>query len=278
MKSIDTLVEDIYDLFRSGEAISRLSDGNLVRDFAEKLSTKISQSLTEEYRPRARLSNVGKPCLRQLWYEINVPSRLEPVSPQARIKFIFGHILEELLLFLAKAAGHEVTDEQKEVSLGGVLGHIDGRIDGHLVDCKSASPYGFDKFERHLSPSSDAFGYLPQLSLYGNALGEDQGSFLAIHKVLGDIVLDTHFINPAFNEDYIQHVTTVLSKSEPPKRAFTDEPEGKSGNRKLGVNCSYCPAKKLCWPGVRGFAYANGPVYLTVVEREPREHVKEFAL
>ena len=46
--------------------------------------------------------------------------------------------------------------------------------------------------------------------------------------------------------------------------------DGKSGNMKLAVGCSYCPYKKVCWPNVRGFAYANGPRYLVEVVNEPQ--------
>jgi len=53
-------------------------------------------------------------------------------------------------------------------------------------------------------------------------------------------------------------------------------PEGKSGNMKLGVNCSYCPHKVTCWDdanngdGLRLFLYSNGPMWLTEVQKEPK--------
>ena len=55
---------------------------------------------------------------------------------------------------------------------------------------------------------------------------------------------------------------------------YSAELEGKSGNEKLGFECSYCPYKAECWPGVRGFAYSYGPVFLTKVVRTPS--VPEF--
>ena len=61
------------------------------------------------------------------------------------IAFLFGDIVEEVVLFLARAAGHEVTDEQKEIEINGVRGHIDGRVDGLPVDVKSASSYSYRK-------------------------------------------------------------------------------------------------------------------------------------
>jgi hypothetical protein len=185
-----------------------------------------------------------------LWYSINTPEKGEELPPTAQIKFLFGDILEELLLFLARLSGHIVENEQKEVDLEGVKGHIDGKIDGVLVDCKSASSRSYDKFASH-------------------TLGSDDGAFLAIDKQLGKICLDKH---PKSSVDYkskVQATREMLAQSEPPERPYVAEPDGKSGNMKLGVACSYCLFKNTCWPGLRTFLYSNGPRYLTVVQRLP---------
>ena len=46
---------------------------------------------------------------------------IEDLKPSTRIKFLYGYILEELLLLCSSIAGHKVTDQQKEVSVEGVL-------------------------------------------------------------------------------------------------------------------------------------------------------------
>jgi hypothetical protein len=45
------------------------------------------------------------------------------------LNFLYGHILEEVLLLLVELAGHKATDKQKQVNLNGVKGHIDCKID-----------------------------------------------------------------------------------------------------------------------------------------------------
>ena len=55
-----------------------------------------------------------------------------------------------------------------------------------------------------------------------------------------------------------------------PNRAFSDVPDGKSGNMKLGTQCSYCEFKKVCWPDLKTYIYSSGPRYLTKVVREPK--------
>lgn len=54
-----------------------------------------------------------------------------------------------------------------------------------------------------------------------------------------------------------------------PERAFQPEPDGKSGNMKLGLQCSYCNMKHACYPNLRTFIYSNGPRYLTTVVKTP---------
>ncbi len=275
-KTIDTLVEDIYGLFTDGNGWS--PDPKNVEEFGQRLAQHIANRASEDKgTPQLRLSNLGYPN-RKLWYTVNQGGLSETLPPEARIKFLFGDILEELLLFLAKEAGHTVTGAQDTVEIAGVKGHRDAVIDGHLVDCKSASSYSFRKFEDHglSGENADPFGYLTQLGSYHSASPDadpDTVSFLVIDKTLGKICLDTW---PRDTRDYqkiVEEKRKVLSLPKPPEeKCYPDEPEGKSGNRKLSVSCSYCPFKWTCWKGLRGFAYSSGPVYLTKTTREPKVH------
>lgn len=265
MKNISTLVKDIQDRLVSGERF----DEDTVTDFAHNLAAKLSNRLSQEHKPALRVSNLGTKCDRKLWYSINKPDLAEPLSPSARLKFLFGDILEEVLLFLARAAGHTVEEEQAEVDVNGVKGHIDGVIDGELVDVKSASTYGFRKFAEHGLVHSDDFGYLDQLGAYSYARGDKRAHFLAVDKTLGHLTLDTHESNGKDYDKLVEEKRAMLKSPVPPNRAYEDEPDGRSGNRKLGIACSYCAFKRSCWPGVRVFKYSRGPVFLTRVVRPP---------
>ena len=114
----------------------------------------------EGERKRLRLSAVGRTD-RKLWYEINDPIPRKE-TPQLRMRFFYGHILEALLLYLATEAGHKVEHKQAEVVVEGIKGHIDAVIDGVLVDVKSASDYGFKKFKDGQLVNDDPFGYIAQ--------------------------------------------------------------------------------------------------------------------
>lgn len=266
MSKIETLVEDIYAVFDKDIIV----DPKEAETFGVNLGRLVIERLRKRKDNYLRLSNLGKPCLRQLWYSINTPELGEKLSGPTRIKFLIGDITEAVVIFLARLAGHSVTDEQKEVSIGPVRGHIDAVIDNDLVDVKSTSPFSHAKFKDGLKKEFDSFGYLTQLGAYASALGKSRGHFLSVNKVLGHLHLDTHDLPEIDYEAKAKHVQEVLDGNEPPQRAFSDEPDGQSGNRKLGVACSYCAFKDTCWPGLKTYDYSGQPRFLTQVKREPR--------
>lgn len=272
-KSINTLVEDIYSVLTTKQVDI---PEETIADFGAGLSRLVKTRLSEEQQWSLRMSNIGEKCLRKLWYHKHHPELAEPLSGPTKFKFLFGDIIEHVTLFLARLAGHDVARGQDEVSLDGIKGHSDGHIDGHLMDVKSASSRSFTKFASGLTPEQDDFGYLWQLAGYYHADGgtSKPPAFLAIDKQLGKIALDIHSVEslPTRSdiEGRISKAKQVLSEgTTPPERGYKTEPEGKSGNLKLGVACSYCSFKKVCWPGLRAFNYSHKPVFLTRVVREP---------
>lgn len=264
-------------MFRDGH----VTDESLLAEYGRRIAANLSDSLSDgdAYTPRLRLSGVGKPS-RQLHYELtNAP--YERLSPTTLIKFQYGHMLEEMLLYLAKEAGHEVLYEQKEYLFDGVAGHIDAIIDGVIVDVKSASPYGFFKFRSGSIREDDPFNYIPQLASYVQADGAGRdGAFLAINKVSGELALCTVSNSELMEVDVQGHVNRQRSvESTPgtvPERCYPETPEGKSGNMGLSTGCSYCKHKFHCWrdandgEGLRTYLYSNGPKFLTKVVREPK--------
>ena len=281
MKTIDTLVADIYSLFES--SVPDMSDDqvdNIIDKFGDALKVHLKRFIYEEERRRdtLRLSAIGKPE-RQQWYSASPHSKVkENIELQGRdkIKFLYGYILEELLLTLSSLAGHEVKDEQKEVSIEGVLGHQDAVIDNVLVDCKSSSGRGFDKFKNNYVSSDDPFGYIAQISSYAEANGLTEAAFLAINKQTGEICLSkVHSMEMINASDRVKYIKDMVNQSNPPAKCYSDVPDGKSGNRKLDVGCIYCDYKRDCWKdanggqGLRVFDYATNPRYLTQVSKMP---------
>jgi hypothetical protein len=272
-KSIDTLVQDIYDLLvKGGEDIPDEKYEALGRQLGES----VKGSLRRQRGGTLRMSSIGQPCNRKLWYSVNRPEEAEGLTGSTYMKFLTGHILEDLLLFLAEESGHEVTGRQDTLEVSGIVGHRDAVIDGTLVDAKSASTYSFKKFEEHQLSKDDPFGYIDQLEGYRKAgeddplvTDKDRAAFLVVDKTLGNICLDIHEKSSFPIEKVFEYKKEVVKKDEPPARGFDPVPEGKSGNLKLGTNCSYCDFKHVCHPDLRTFLYSGRPVFLTKVVREP---------
>ena len=278
-KKLDTLVEDIYkslEPLNNRESIE-LSDENIDRTVAD-----FKEALIHWARPSGhnkefsiRMSNIGKPA-RQLWYEKKT-AQAPSFQPSNHIRFLYGHMLEAVVLMLVRMAGHKVTDEQKEVVVDGIKGHIDCKINGEVVDIKTAARMGFMKFQSGAVANDDPFGYLAQLASYEEAEGTENGGFLVMSKESGELCL----YQPEELEKpnilvTIGNLKKDLDQAVPPKRCYNTVPEGAKGNIGLSKPCSYCNYKFECYAdandgkGLRTFKYANGFKYLTEVKMLPK--------
>lgn len=276
MKTIYTLVDDIYQLMMDRNAAEGVDVSAEIDRFAEGIKDVMKKEFlpaTGGKRRKLRLSAIGKPD-RQLWYGYNGYIG-EKLQAHTLIKFHYGHILEELLLFYTRLAGHTVEGEQKECTVGGIKGHMDARIDGVLVDIKSASTYAFKKFKDGTLAEDDPFGYVAQLKAYANSEGDDKYGWFTIDKGNGHLTYleyNNNMDHPNINydiEERVEHIKVMVKQPEPPERCYELIPDGKSGNMKLPTGCSYCNYKKHCYPEMRTFLYSTGPRFLAVVENEP---------
>jgi hypothetical protein len=273
MKDLRTLPEDIYNLFDPNiqHTVNEENIDNMLGELKSLLMARLGKRSDNDHS-NLRFSNIGQPD-RKLWYLVN-GTKQEELTPQTYFKFLYGDVIEQLIVFLAKEAGHEVSHEQAEVEVEGVKGHLDCVIDGVTVDVKSASPFGFAKFQDGRLFEEDPFGYVKQLAGYANVVTpETGGAFLAFNKVNGEICilnLGPSMLTGNKPEDRITHLKEMVKLPEPPAKCYPDVPDGKSGNMKLGTACSYCNFKAKCWDNLRGFAYSTGPRYLTKVKLLPK--------
>ena len=239
---------------------------------------KIMKRQLSDWKPdrrTIRLSNVGKTPL-YLW-NLMRGTESEKMTPNTLLKFMYGHIIEEMLLFLVKASGHKVTDEQKRCEVAGVIGHMDGRIDGTLMDVKSTSSYSFKKFKDGSLVDNDAFGYIDQLKAYAKSEGDTKIAWLAMDKQNGHLTWLEYDLettdHPKLKEDIEEKIINLKKAVESdtaPDLCYDSVEDGKSGNEKLSMECSYCQYKKSCWPELRTFLYYNGPKHLVKVVNEPK--------
>ncbi len=276
----DTLVDDIYRMIDTKEIPDGVPIEQVINDFGENVKQILRNNITESKfdKRKLRMSNIGKKD-RQLWYSYN-GYKGEELMPHTRIKFLYGHLIEEMVLALTKLAGHDVTHEQKQVEVQGIKGSMDCKIDGVLTDVKSASPYGFKKFKDGSLINDDPFGYVDQIKGYAHAENTTDVGWLVMDKTNGhltylkyDMADESQWYWAKLNffsiVERIKAIKNIVKLSKPPKRCYEPVPDGKSGNMKLPVGCSYCAYKYECWDGLRTFIYANGPRYLVEVENLP---------
>jgi len=273
------LVKEIYS------KVDKLNDGpmGLSEEDIEKTGEALKEALRHWANPTApssefsiRMSNLGKPY-RQMWFNKNRPANSARLTPQTFIKFLYGHLLEEIILMLVRMTDNKVTDEQKEVVLEGIKGHIDCKINGEVVDIKTASNFAFKKFAAGTLHEDDPFGYLMQLSAYEAAEESTAGGFLALNKESGELAYyspgELTKPNPITK---INNLREVLTEELPPEKCYESVPEGKQGNFKLPTGCVYCSHKQECWQdsnggqGLRAFKYSVGVRYLTRVASLPK--------
>lgn len=277
MKELSTLVDDVY------ETVTAITGGQEIPDeLLDELGDKIKQTIKTWATPQnrnkftLRMSNIGRPA-RQLYYS-NKQTQDITHSPETQIKFLYGHLLEDILIFFVKLSGHVVTDEQKEVSVNGIKGHMDCKIDGEVIDIKTASNYAFRKFKNKTLRDDDPFGYISQLAGYEKSEGTDNGGFLALNKESGELALyqPEELDKPNVKSLISNLLEILLSYSKAPEKCYKPIAAGLKGNMKLPAGCVYCAYKIECnkdtndGEGLRMFKYAKGIEYLTTVAVPPK--------
>jgi hypothetical protein len=286
-KTTETLIEDIYALVSTKDVDESVNVEAEIEKFGEAVKdlmrTEFGRNRKEDKRT-LRLSNIGRTD-KYLWNHVHGTEK-EEIQPHVFVKFMYGHVVEELLLFLTRMAGHEVTDEQKVCNVEGIVGHMDCKIDGVVTDVKSASSYGFKKFKDGNILNEDPFGYVDQIRAYAHSENAREFGWLAIDKTNGHLTYLKYDMDGPEYQAYekfsgtvverAKHVKKLIEQPEPSVVCYAPQPEGKSGNLKLAVGCSYCQFKKHCYPELRGFAYSYGPKFFSKVVKEPQ--VQELKL
>tara|TARA_R100001510_G_scaffold22356_1_gene19567 strand:+ start:953 stop:1840 length:888 start_codon:yes stop_codon:yes gene_type:complete len=236
----------------------------IVNEFAEACKQAFKKQFTDirENKFRIRMSSIGRP-LCQLQMEKS-GAEAEPMPYNAKMRNLFGDLIEASAVAIMKAAGIRIEDLQKEVKLKlgkqTIKGTYDVKIQNKIWDIKSASPYSFEHkfgedggFDAVLK--QDTFGYVTQGYLYSKAEKTDFGGWIAVNKSTGEwSIAETPLSDSKYSKDAIelaQKNMEALESNAPFKRLFKDEEEffnkKATGNKTLGLECRFCAYKKPCW-------------------------------
>lgn len=277
MSKIDALVADIHAMMGNKDWASGVSAPLDIPSEIDIAYHKQVGKREEKVREDKTLyfSEIGDVCTRRMWYKYHTPSGGDDITPVTRIKFLYGDMLESLVLQLASDAGHKVERKQEGVeyvhSSSGwrVRGRIDAVIDGVVVDVKSVTKMSERKFHEGLT--DDPFGYYGQLNGYASVLKNPDAGFLTIQKELGHIHYFPQTVDPSVFAYGMARAVAAIEAGEPKDAPLLSVPaSATSKNEKLCTTCSYCPFKRNCFPHVRAFAYSNKVEFLTKVVDLPR--------
>jgi len=241
----------------------KISD-SLVEEFGEACKNSLRKQFSNERRKdfKVRMSNVGRPLCQLQMEAKNIKGEGQPYN--AKMRNTFGDLIEALAIFVLKSSGVKIEHEQKKVKYkfngSEIEGQLDVKIDSKIWDIKSASPFSF---ERKFGESGgfkeiakeDAFGYIPQGYLYSESEKLPFGGWIVINKSTGEwLVCETPEIDDEYRQAALalaeRNIKAIKNKT-PFKRCYEDIEETfrtkKTGNKVLGMACSFCPYKLPCW-------------------------------
>ncbi len=236
----------------------------LVEEFGEACKSALRKQFSEQRREgfKPRMSSIGRPLCQLQMEAKNVKGEGQPYN--VKMRNTFGDLVEALAIFVMKSAGVEVKDEQKKVKLkfkeSEIEGRLDVKIDEKVWDIKSASPYSFEKKFGEAGGFNevvreDSFGYAAQGFLYGESQDKEFGGWIAINKSTGEwTVCETPSVHHEYKKiaiDSAKKNIEAIKNNKPFKRCYDDIEETfrtkKTGNRVLGMACTFCPYKLPCW-------------------------------
>jgi len=241
---------------------------HLVKEFKESCGTAVEKQFSKQRNEpeKLRMSGLGKPVCQQ---QLGLQQLPKQSSYNNIMRFLFGDLIEAVAMLVMKASGIKIIAEQKpcELVLNGekIKGTLDVILDedgeNKVWDIKSASPYAFDyKFKRGYEAikDDDAFGYIMQGHLYGEANDIPFGGWIVVNKSTGEWAV-VHAPEDQMEErkQIIQQANDTVKairtqKFKVPFKAewetYKDKGEViRTRNKLMPKMCTFCDYKSHCW-------------------------------
>ena len=121
---------------------------DLVEEFGEACKNALRKQFSEKRKDKfePRMSNIGRPLCQLQMEAKGIKGDGQPYN--AKMRNMFGDLIEALAIFVMKSAGVKIDSEQKEVEYkfkeDTMSGRLDVEIDNKVWDIKSTSPYSFE--------------------------------------------------------------------------------------------------------------------------------------
>ena len=172
---------------------------DLIDQFGEACKESFRKQFTDQRNKEfgLRASNIGRPLCQLQMEKKGVKGEGQPYN--AKMRNMFGDIVEQLAIIVMKAAGVDIQSEQKKIKYKPtkdieINGALDVEIDNKVWDIKSASPWSFtNKFGENggftTVATDDVFGYTTQGYVYAEGASKPFGGWIVINKSTGEWAL-----------------------------------------------------------------------------------------
>lgn len=205
-------ISKFVQMWNDGTKLTEVSD-----EFARWVGDECAESFKKQYSPSKTrplgLSQVGKPAVLLAAAQLGMKPK-EHNTLKMQWIFNLGDFFETTCFALMAHYRYEITECQKEIDFYGAKGHIDGVVDGRLVELKTMSGYYWQKF---IKEQDDDRGYLTQLHLYAHCMGVQEASWLCLNKFTGELIE----VQLDFDPYYVRRAKYVL-ETLPSVRTFED--------------------------------------------------------
>lgn len=241
----------------------KAGDSTMSPEVIDQITNDVRVALTKQFIDNnkrdftLRMSNIGRSYC-QLWFDKNKPEVAIPPSSSFVINMMLGDIVEAVFKGILKQSGVDYKNGEK-VTLSLDNGKtIDGTpdliVNDAVDDIKSASPWSYEnKFKDYNTLAEhDSFGYVSQLAGYAKATKTKPGGWWVVNKGNGSFkYVDASNIDTNKCIKKTEALTEELEQNRF-RRCYSDVEETyrkrPSGNRKLGIECSWCSYRYACWP------------------------------
>ena len=242
-----------------------------IMDFAKECEESVEKQLNKKRKFSIRMSGLGRPLCQQLLDRQGIQ---EDMDYNALFRFLFGDLVESVMVLIMEQAEVDIVAKQKPVKLT-IAGHeVTGTLDlilrdemgiEKVWDVKSASEWafkfkytgygGYDKIKE-----DDPFGYVMQGHLYGEATGLPFGGWIVVNKSSGELAMvEAPDWQAEDRKEYLKDAERRVKRLLDPDPKFvkpfksefeTYKVKGeviRTGNKILPKICSMCGYRSHCW-------------------------------
>lgn len=200
-------------------------------------------------RPHLGASQIGKECVRQIWYDFRLAST-NPFSGRMLRLFRHGYTYEPIFIEDLRKIGYTVITKNrktgKDISFKTLDGHFAGSVDGMahdkgskewlLLEFKTHSEKSFNKLKKQTVAKAKPEHYM-QMQVYMHFMKVKKALYLAVNKNTDELYYEDINYDKKCAVTAIERAALIINSATPPPQ-ISDDPES--------FKCRFCSHKNVC--------------------------------